>query len=169
MITDLAETIFSLQPKRQWYYQLTADTTVIQTLFYVAQKCRDGLLRRRAHRLLANAGREGMWDGQCYAAACEFITAKEEEGLNEGVIGSIEKGIESYVEEKYRLKDGIVKYNRYGKMLTVTCTRTREDGSDEVIEGSMKWGEVEGKLYRSRTSCGRMVHSLGNDSEVMIQ
>ena len=146
-ITDLAETILRLQPNRQWHYQLTADTSIIQPLFYVAQKCRDGHLRRRAHRLLAHAGREGVWDGQCSAAACEFIIANEEEGLNEGVIGSIDEGSEGYVEEKYRLRGAIVKYNRYGKMLSITCKRTREDGLDEVIEGFMKWGEVDGVLY----------------------
>jgi hypothetical protein len=71
-ITDLAEEILRLQPGRQWYYNLTADTQVIQPLFYVALKCRDGNLRRRAHDLLAGSGREGVWDGQCSAAACSW-------------------------------------------------------------------------------------------------
>lgn len=146
-ITDLAEVVLHLQPGRQWYYQLTADTSVIQPLFYVAQKCRDGNLRRRAHKLLVDAGREGVWDGQCSAAACAWIIAKEEEGLEEGIIGSIEVGNKGYVEEKYRLKGATVRYNRYGKMLTISCIRTREDGEDELIEGFKKWGEVGRVLY----------------------
>ena len=146
-ITDLAEAILRLQPDRQWHYQLTPDASIIQPLFYVVQKCRDGHLRRRAHRLLAHAGREGVWDGQCTAAACEFIIAMEEEGLGDGVIGSIEEGSDAYVEEKYRVRGANVSYNRYGKMLTIRCWRTNEDGSDEPIEGFMKWGEVDGVVY----------------------
>ena len=146
-ITDLAETVLSLQPNRQLFYQMAPDTSVIQPLFYVVQKCRDGRLRRRALSLLAHAGREGVWDGQCTAAACEFIIAKEEEGLEDGVVGSIEEGQVNYVEVRYRLRGAAVRYNRYGKMLEICCLRTKEDGSDESIKGFMKWGEVGGVLY----------------------
>jgi hypothetical protein len=149
-ITDLAEEILRLQPARQWYYNLTADTQVIQPLFYVALKCRDGNLRRRANALLADAGREGVWDGQCSSAACAWIIAKEEEGLEEGVVGSVEVGSKGYVEEKYRLKGATLKYNRFGRMLKISCSRTREDGSDELIEGFKKWGEdreIKGVVY----------------------
>ena len=147
-ITDLAETIIRLQPSRQYFYNLTADAAVVQPLFYVAQKCRDGYLRRRAHKLLKyGAGREGVWDGLCSATASAWIIAKEEEGLEEGVIGSIEPGSKGYVEEKYRLKGATMRYNRYGKMLTISCSRTREDGTEELVEGFQKWGEVDGVLY----------------------
>lgn len=149
-ITNLAEEILRLQPGRQWYYNLTADTQVIQPLVYVATKCRDGNLRRRAHAILADAGREGVWDGQCSAAACAWIIAKEEEGLEEGVVGNAEVGSKGYVEERYRLKGPIVKYNRFGRMLEISCSRTREDGSDELIEGFKQWGtdlEIQGVVY----------------------
>ena len=146
-IADLAETIIRLQPSRKSYYQLIADTSVVQPLFYVAQKCRDGSLRRRAHRLLADAGREGVWDGQCSAAVCAWIIAKEEEGLEEGVVGCIELGSKGYVEDRYRVKGGTVDFNRYGRMLRVSCKRRREDGEGEVIEGFERWGEVEGVVY----------------------
>jgi hypothetical protein len=71
-ITELAEKILKLQPGRQGYYNLAADTQVIQPLMYVALKCRDGSLRRRALDLLRKSGREGVWDGQCSAAACAW-------------------------------------------------------------------------------------------------
>jgi hypothetical protein len=78
------------------------------------------------------------------------VITKEEEGLEEGIVGSVDVGSKGYVEEKYRLKGATVKYNRFGRMLQISCSRAREDGSEELIEGFMKWGEdreMKGVVY----------------------
>jgi hypothetical protein len=144
-ITDLAEEIISLQPDRRRCY--SSDSQIIHPLFYVAQKCRDGIVRRRAVRLLREAGREGVWDGQCTAAACAWIIEKEEEGLERGVVGCVELGKKGFVEERLRLKGASVRMNRLGRTLRIECSRSREDGTDESIEGVVGWGDVSRVVY----------------------
>ena len=143
-ITDLAQEILSLQPDRKWCYM--SESQIIHSLFYVAQKCRDGIVRRRAVNLLRGAGREGVWDGQCTAAACAWIIEKEEEGLEEGVVGCVEIGKKGFVEERWRLKGASLRMNRLGRRLEISCSRNRE-GTDEVIDGSVGWGQVAGVVY----------------------
>lgn len=96
-------------------------------------------------QILKNAGREGVWDGACTAAACEWIIEKEEEGLREGVIGSVERESEGWVEERWRLRGANISVNRLGKRLRITCLRGRSDGVDEMVEGFVGWGEEEVK------------------------
>ena len=81
-----------------------------------------------------------MWDGEATAAACAWVIAREEEGLPDGVIASVEEGNEGYLQGKYRAKNMDVYMNRLGKTSRVSCTRAREDGSHEALEGTIQWG-----------------------------
>jgi hypothetical protein len=138
-IADLAEEVLNIRPERKFQY--SSDNEIIQPLFYVAQKCRDGKLRRRAMGLLARSGREGVWDGQCAAAAASWIIAKEEEGLKDGIVGSVVEGTEGFVEERFRLRGSLITVNRLAKSLNVCATRINEEGAEYWISGSTGWGE----------------------------
>ena len=138
-IVTLAEDVLRTQPGQ---FNFTGKTNLIYSLFYCAQKCRDGHLRRHAVQLLRIAGREGLWDGLATSAVADWIVLKEEEGLREGDIGTIDPTDANFVEEKYRLKGAAIQLNRFGKTLKISCSRNREDGGHEVVEGEVRWGEV---------------------------
>lgn len=139
-IVDLAEDIVALQPQRKWHY--ICEIAINYPLFYLVQKCRDGYIRRRACTVLKISGREGIWDGICTAAACEWIIEEEEKELERGLIGSTDPRQSAFVEEKFRLKEATVSVNRLEKTLRVDCMRTKEDGIDEKVEGFVRWEEV---------------------------
>jgi hypothetical protein len=144
-LVDLAESILAMYPDRKHHY--LSDTQIIQPLSYVGRKCRDGATRRRAIRILQQAGREGVWDGMCTAVACEWIMLKEEEGLLEGGIGNTDPGSPYYIEGMFRLWGVFLDINRLGKTLKIKCTRTRDDGADETVSGIVSWGEVQNIVY----------------------
>lgn len=144
-ILELAEDMHILRPDRRYGY--ISESEIVQPLFYVGQKCRDGKTRRRAVELLKISGREGVWDGLCSATACEWIILKEEEGVPKGMIGSIDPESPAFVEDRYRLRGANISVNRLGKTLRITCSRTREDGLDEMISGLVGWGEVKSIVY----------------------
>jgi hypothetical protein len=139
-VTGLAEGIIVMQPERRWNY--IAESAIIHPLFYVAQKCRDGNIRRRVVEVLKGAGGEGVWDGMCTAAACEWIIEKEEEGLEEGLVGSTDPRSSAFIEERFRLRNAKTSVNRSGKTLRIAGMRSRGDGIDETVEGLVKWGEL---------------------------
>ena len=57
---------------------------VIHPLFFVAWKCRDWQLRRRAITELKKCGKEGVWEGPIMAVVAERIAQIEEQGLAGG-------------------------------------------------------------------------------------
>jgi len=143
-ITRLAELIIAMQPERQciWKehkYYYTSETPFIHPLFYTAQKCRDGRLRRRALHLLKLAGKEGVSEGRSSAAAAEWIVEQEEQGLPDGVIGSVDPKSGGYIEERWRLRGANLGINRMASSLEITCTRIGLDGMEEVVKGHATW------------------------------
>ena len=59
----------------------SADLGIIQPLYVVATKCRDGTIRRQAIQLLRNsARREAMWDSELCARIGQWIVDIEEDG-----------------------------------------------------------------------------------------
>jgi len=143
-ITRLAELIITMQPERQCLWQkhkfyYTAETPFLHPLFYTAQKCRDGRLRRRALHLLKLAGSEGVFEGRSSAAAVEWVIEQEEAGLPEGVIGSVDPNSGGYVEERWRMRGADIRINRLAKSLDITCTRVGADGVEEVVMGKTTW------------------------------
>ena len=62
----------------------TMDLGLVHPLFFVACKCRDWGLRRRAVAQLKRAGKEGVWEGPIVAALAKRIIELEEEGVPRG-------------------------------------------------------------------------------------
>ena len=54
---------------------------LIHPLFFVATKCRDWNLRRRALQLLRKAGKEGVWEGPIMAVLAQKLMRLEEQGI----------------------------------------------------------------------------------------
>jgi len=74
---------------------------VIHPLFFIAWKCRDWKLRRRAIAELRKCGKEGVWEGPIMAVVAERIAQIEEQGLEPGAmvpeafrIHDLRKGVE---------------------------------------------------------------------------
>jgi hypothetical protein len=59
----------------------TMDLGIIHPLFFIATKCRNWSLRRRAIVELRRAGREGVWEGPIMAVVGERIMQIEEHGV----------------------------------------------------------------------------------------
>jgi hypothetical protein len=79
-----------------------------------------------------------------------LVMEKEEEGLPEGIVGSVDVGSEGYVEARYRLHGATVRYNRLGRMVQINAWRDGSYGSFHPVEGVVTWGEdleIEGVLY----------------------
>ena len=66
----------------------TMELGICHPLFFVATKCRDYSLRRRAIACLKRAGREGVWEGPVMAIVAERIVQLEEEGVSAGDKGN---------------------------------------------------------------------------------
>lgn len=64
----------------------TMELGIIHPLFFVACKCRDWDLRRRAVSQLRRAGKEGVWEGPIMAVLAQRIIDLEEEGLSRGEV-----------------------------------------------------------------------------------
>ncbi|KAH8587677.1 hypothetical protein B0O99DRAFT_392445 [Bisporella sp. PMI_857] len=149
-ITSLGEKVVAMQPERQkkWYF-FTADVPFIQPLFYVAQKCRDGKIRRRAVKVLKLAGSEPVLEGESMAAIGEWIIKTEEEGLPLGLVGCSDRLSEGFIEERWRLRGANISIDPVGKKFDVSCVRVGENGAEEEVNGSVTWG---------RADSGQVVH-----------
>jgi hypothetical protein len=64
----------------------TMELGIIHPLFFVACKCRDWGIRRRAIAQLRRAGKEGVWEGPISAVLAHRIMELEEEGLSPGEV-----------------------------------------------------------------------------------
>jgi hypothetical protein len=62
----------------------TMELGIVHPLFFIACKCRDWQLRRRAAAQLKRAGKEGVWEGPIMAVLARRIMDLEEEGLSRG-------------------------------------------------------------------------------------
>lgn len=83
------------QPHEYTSVLLTMGLGVLHPLFFVAVKCRDWSLRRRAIAQLENCGKEGVWDGSIMAAVAKRVVEIEEEGMQYG----------GFVPERARIHD----------------------------------------------------------------
>ncbi|EXJ77597.1 hypothetical protein A1O3_09824 [Capronia epimyces CBS 606.96] len=64
----------------------TMELGINHPLFFVACKCRDWGIRRRAIAQLRRAGKEGVWEGPIMAVLARRIMLLEEEGLSRGEV-----------------------------------------------------------------------------------
>lgn len=80
-------TALSMPEQRPLEAELTPFTMelgVVHPLFFIACKCRDWDIRRRAVAQLRRAGKEGVWEGPIMAVLARRIMVLEEEGLSRG-------------------------------------------------------------------------------------
>jgi hypothetical protein len=148
-IIDLTASVIDFAAKTQPHSgrRLAFDIGTVQPLQFVARKCRDRTLRRRAIELSDVAGREGVWDGKSMAAVLRWIVAKEEENLQlreENVTLGLAEFGDEVPEERDRLHGVRVDFDRLGQQCVIYTTRRRDDndwdGSWEELEGSVVWG-----------------------------
>ena len=148
-IVDLIESVIEFAANIQPHSgrRLAFDIGTVQPLQFVARKCRDRTLRRRAIELSDIAGREGVWDGKSMAAVLRWIVAKEEENLQpteEDITLGLARFGDEVPEERDRLHEVRVNFDRLGQQCVISSTRRRDDndwdGSWEEVEGNVAWG-----------------------------
>jgi hypothetical protein len=140
-ITDLAQEIVDTKAastgspvKINNRTRFSLDIGLIHPLNYVAVHCRDPVLRRRAIRIMAGLGREGVYDGASCAAVSTWIVNKEEEGLV-----PLENGV-LFVPREKRLWDGVeMHFDRVKRKGHVIGIRRDKDGVWEHISGYVYW------------------------------
>lgn len=97
----------------------TLDIAMVQPLYFVARRCRDPALRRRAIEVMRKVGKDGIYTGKTFARVAEWIVMKEEtNGFVEGVLI-----------ETSRLHDVVLDFDRVEGRLTVSATRKTRDGA----------------------------------------
>jgi hypothetical protein len=135
-IVELAESIVPTTPSANITSRspFSFDTGIVYPTYCVAIQCRDELLRRRAQRVLACSGREGVWDGPAMAAVAAWVIEKEEEGLADE-IGS------RFVPEERRFHDVSFLFDRVSKHANVWGMRKGDGpGLDwEYVNGEIDW------------------------------
>lgn len=86
-VVSLAESLQMAIPSRPADQpHFTIETSLIPSLFMVACKCREPVIRRRATKLLQSAGREGVWNGPIEAAVARKVIEIEEAEMVDGKI-----------------------------------------------------------------------------------
>jgi hypothetical protein len=78
--------MMDVQPLEVDRTPFTMELGIIHPLFFVACKCRDWDIRRRALAQLKKAGKEGVWEGPITAVLARRIMILEEEGLARGTL-----------------------------------------------------------------------------------
>ena len=68
------------------FNEFTMELGLVHPLFFVATKCRDWNLRRRAVAQLRKAGKEGVWEGPIMAVLAQKIMKLEEQGVTRGTL-----------------------------------------------------------------------------------
>ena len=91
-IVSRVETLFQslalmdAKPLDQEHTEFSMELGLVHPLFFVAVKCRDWNLRRRAIALLRKAGKEGVWEGPIMAVLAQRIMRLEEQGVTRGTL-----------------------------------------------------------------------------------
>lgn len=155
-IVEYAESAIEFAAKTQTHSgrRLAFDIATVQPLQYVARKCRNRTIRRRAVELSSIAGREGVWDGQSMAEVLRWIIAKEEENLQpteEEVAAGLAEFGDEVPEEKDRVHGVKVDFDRLGQRCVIRTARPRDndnwEGNWEYLEGSVAWGGQQVEKY----------------------
>lgn len=95
----VAEADTEAEPLRQGPC-LVLDIGLVQPLFFVVRRCRDGGVRRRALGVMRGVRREGVVDLGALVGVGEWVIEREEEGMGrEGVVG--EEGMFEDVELEF--------------------------------------------------------------------
>ncbi len=104
----------------------TMELGILHPLFFVATKCRDPMVRRRAIKALKRGGREGVWEGPVVAVVAEWVVAIEEAGLT-GVEGEV-------VPERTRVHDIRKNVDYEGRRVLVEAKRSLDQRQWKIWE-----------------------------------
>ena len=74
------------KPLDQEHTDFSMELGLVHPLFFVATKCRDWNLRRRAVAQLRKAGKEGVWEGPIMAVLAQKVMRLEEQGVARGTL-----------------------------------------------------------------------------------
>ena len=74
------------KPLGQEHTEFSMELGLVHPLFFVATKCRDWNLRRRAIAQLRKAGKEGVWEGPIMAVLAQKVMRLEEQGVTRGTL-----------------------------------------------------------------------------------
>lgn len=74
------------KPLDQEHTEFSMELGLVHPLFFVATKCRDWNLRRRAIAQLRKAGKEGVWEGPIMAVLAQKVMRLEEQGVARGTL-----------------------------------------------------------------------------------
>ena len=102
------------------------DIGLVQPLYFVARKCRDGVLRRRAIEVMEKVRKERVHDVQLLASVARWIVSVEEDGFGES---------DGVVMEEKRLHEVELDFDDSAKSCRITTWRRRIDGSLEKLSG----------------------------------
>ncbi|KAH7393168.1 hypothetical protein BKA64DRAFT_78517 [Cadophora sp. MPI-SDFR-AT-0126] len=100
----------------------TLDVAMAQPLFFVACRCRDSELRRKAICVMKLVGKQGIYTGRVIAKVAKWVVATEE-GENPG----------RFVGEEKRFHDVTFDFEIKTKVGTVCATRRSVDGRWEQV------------------------------------
>ncbi|KAE8442853.1 hypothetical protein EG329_002595 [Mollisiaceae sp. DMI_Dod_QoI] len=116
---ELLET-YAIMTSRKSVYMF--DDGVVMGIFFVATRCRDCVVRRKAIQLLVRyPRREGLWDSMMAARVATWMMNLEEEGLIDGV-----------VPETSRLSIARLDPNLAERKVIVRCSRLDKDTRKRV-------------------------------------
>ena len=139
-IVDRCETVLA-SGSNSWKDRFSADSAVVHPLYFVALKCRQGALRRRALALLSHAGREAAHDGRKVAAAARWVMEREEIGaaeLGNPALPASTDLSSTGIDVRARIR-GVARYfDESRRFVTILCSRKTKDG-EWVYLGGMAW------------------------------
>lgn len=97
----------------------TLDIAMAQPLYFVASRCRDPALRRRAINVMRKVGRPGVYTGKTFARVAEWIVKKEESyGFVDGALS-----------EASRLQDIVLAFDYVEMGAAVSATNKTQNGA----------------------------------------
>jgi hypothetical protein len=107
----------------------TFDLQTLWPLDLVAQKCRDGKVRREAIRLMkVKPRREGIWDSMVAAGICEWVVRLEESGMRDG-----------FIPEESRVRNIGSRLDLESRRANAWCYLPTERGGLKKLEAVVTW------------------------------
>lgn len=97
----------------------TLDIAMVQPLYFVACRCRDPTLRRRAIDVIKKVGRQAIYTGKNFSRVAEWIVKREE---SYGFVGGV-------LIETSRLHNVVFEVDHIERRGTVSTTSKTRDGA----------------------------------------
>jgi hypothetical protein len=115
----------------------TLDVAMVQPLYFVARRCRDGLLRRRALEVMKRTGRAGMYSGARIAKIAEWIV-RTEEG---------DEPLDGPISNERRFQDISFEFDQFTLKAEIWTTRIGSDGALKNISEVLDLSDCGGSPW----------------------